>query len=294
METATETIPLQRHRQIEIAGLDVHVVESGLSSGRDFLLLHGWPEDWSVYESLLELLGDHTRAVAVDLPGIGRSKAQPESGRKRWLAQRVADLIRALGLRDVTLVGHDIGGQVAYACLRVCPELIGRAVLMNMVVPGIDPWAAVIRNPQLWHFAFNAVPMLPETLVVEHVAEYFAFFYDRLAGPRGMSSLERERYIAAYARRSALQAGFAWYRAFAQDENENKVDYGELVRTPVLCLRGDKESGAISDYVEGLRRAGCAQVDGAVIADCGHFAPSEQPELVAAELQAFASRFAAH
>lgn len=285
---STAVTPTLRHRHVEVDGLELHIVEAGESNGADFLLLHGWPEDWSLYERVLELLGAAARAVAIDLPGIGGSPTAPSSGEKRWLAARIAGLIRVLELRDVTLVGHDIGGQIAYGCLRECPQAIARAVLMDIVVPGVDPWNKVIRNPDLWHFAFHAVPGLPEKLVAGHVADYFAFFFDALAGPRGVPAGDRARYAAAYARPTALQTSFGWYRAFRQDEQENKRDHGRPVRTPVLCLRGDKEYGALDDYVEGLRHAGCAQVESAVITDCGHFAPSEQPGQVAAALQCFA------
>jgi hypothetical protein len=36
---------------------------------------------------------------------------------------------------------------------------------MNVVVPGVDHWSEVKRNPNIWHFAFHAVPELPEKLV---------------------------------------------------------------------------------------------------------------------------------
>lgn len=277
-----------RHGQVDMDGLGVHVVEAGASSGTDFLLLHGWPENWSLYECLLPILGVETRAVAIDLPGVGESNPPPSTGNKRWLAARLPGLIRVLGLKNVTLVGHDIGGQIAYAALRVCPEAAARVVLMNIVIPGIDPWQEVVRNPHLWHFAFHAVPQLPETLVFGHIADYFDFFYDALAGPRGVSADERARFVAAYSQPTALQTGFGWYRAYRKDEEENRRDHGQPVRTPVLCLRGDRETGAITDYVEGLRHAGCVHVVHAVIPDCGHFAPLEQPNRVAAALLRFA------
>ncbi|HET7537506.1 MAG TPA: alpha/beta hydrolase [Candidatus Didemnitutus sp.] len=286
---STATVAIRPRRQVEVGGLDIHGVEAGTSNGRDFLLLHGWPEDSSIFWPLLDLLGSRTRAVAIDLPGIGASKIPPKCGEKRGLAHWVSNVIRALGLRDVTLVGHDVGGQIAYACLRISPVVVGRVALMNIVIPGIDPWDKVIHNPHLWHFAFHGVAGLPATLVADHVGEYFAFFFDRLAGPNGVSALERERYAAAYADRTALQTGFDWYRAFSRDAEENRRDFGKPVHTPVLCLRGDKETGAVAEYVEGLRRAGCGRVDGVIIADCGHFSPSEQPALVAAELQRFAT-----
>src|SRR4051812_6819989 len=129
METITNTDVLN-HRQIDAGGLDIHVVECGQSNGSDFLLLHGWPEDWSIYEQVLRLLGKNTRAAAVDLPGIGRSTTPPASGNKRSLARQIMDIARELDLRGLTLVGHDVGGQIVYACLHSLTENLQRAVMM--------------------------------------------------------------------------------------------------------------------------------------------------------------------
>ena len=74
------------------------------------------------------------------------------------------DLVAALALDDVTLAGHDIGGMVTYAYLRQFPDL-PRAVIMDVPVPGVDPWDDFVRSPFLWHFALHAVPALPQQLV---------------------------------------------------------------------------------------------------------------------------------
>jgi hypothetical protein len=45
----------------------------------------------------------------------------------------------------------------------------------------VAPWDAVERNPHIWHFAFHAVPELPEKLVAGNERAYFDFFYDAIA-----------------------------------------------------------------------------------------------------------------
>ena len=53
-------------------------------------------------------------------------------------------------------------------------------------------------------------------------------------------------------------------------------------------LRGSKDPGVgIDRYVEGLRHGGLTNVEAAEIADSGHFAPDEQPEVVAQALERF-------
>lgn len=87
-----------------------------------------------------------------------------------------------MNLHDVTLVGCDVGGQVTYAFLKSFPNRISRAVIMNVVIPGIEPWDAVKRNPYIWHFAFHSIPELPEKLIAGNEISYFSYFYDVMAG----------------------------------------------------------------------------------------------------------------
>jgi pimeloyl-ACP methyl ester carboxylesterase len=43
----------------------------------------------------------------------------------------------------------------------------------------------------------------------------------------------------------------------------------------------------MQSYLDGLRKAGLANVTGKVLADCGHFSPDEQPQALAACLREF-------
>jgi pimeloyl-ACP methyl ester carboxylesterase len=90
-----------------------------------------------------------------------------------------------MGLKTLTLVGHDVGGQIVYSYLHSCPGDLHKAVIMNVAVPGVPPWFEVKRNPHIWHFAFHAVPDLPEKLVWGQQAAYFDFFYDAISARKG-------------------------------------------------------------------------------------------------------------
>ena len=269
-----------KHLSVTVEGIPLHVVEAGAPDAPPVLFLHGWPENWAAFEQVLYLLGDRAHVLAMDLPGIGESPIPARANDKRTLASYVHGLIRQLEMRTVTLVGHDVGGQIVYAYLRKYPGSLARAILMNIVIPGVDPWPEVIRNPQIWHFAFHAVPHLPEALVSDRLAPYFDYFYDVLSARRdGVPPSARERYVRAYSRPDALRTGFNWYRAFEHDERDNHD--ARAIETPVLYLRGQEEPGDITRYVGGLQSAGLRDVRGQVIPSSGHFAPDEQPREVA-------------
>ncbi|HEX3722162.1 MAG TPA: alpha/beta hydrolase [Nitrolancea sp.] len=276
------------HRQVDANGRSIHVVEGGPADAPAVFFLHGWPQNWSAFETVMERLRSRLHVVAIDLPGIGESTEPPPSNDKRTLTGYVNAVIERLGLRQATLVGHDVGGQIVYAFLKAYPTVLQRAAILDVVIPGIDPWDAVLRNPYLWHFAFHAIPNLPEALVQGKQVAYFDYFYDAIsASPGGVAGARRQKYAAAYRSDIALHTGFEWYRAFPQDAQENQATVGECVETPVLYLRGDHEGGKIDEYLEGLRTSGLVNVTGQVLDDCGHFSADEQPEQLAHVLTNF-------
>jgi pimeloyl-ACP methyl ester carboxylesterase len=273
-------------------GLPIHIVEAGQPGTPAIVLLHGWPQSSVAFELLLPLLSPVAHVVALDLPGIGGSPAAPPAGDKRTIARHVHAAIRALELREVTLVGHDIGAMVAYAYLHAYPRELRAAVLLNIAIPGVDPWSETTHNPNIFHFALHAIPKLPETLIAGRQTPYFDYFYDAIsAAPSAITPAHRAAYVAAYSRPAALTAGFDWYRAFAQDEKDNQAVKAARVETPVLYMRGDRERGSPLDaYVEGLCANGLVNVEGRAIPNCAHFSAEEQPAFLAAALLAFIAK----
>lgn len=82
--------------------------------GPPVLLLHGFPTSSHLWRDLVPMLVPRFRAIAPDLLGYGAS-AKPDHAELHIRAQAryVRELVVDLGLEDLALVGHDIGGGVA-------------------------------------------------------------------------------------------------------------------------------------------------------------------------------------
>lgn len=266
-----------RHDQLWVDGISLHVVEAGNPSARPIVFLHGWPQSWIEWQEVMALAAGEFHAVAIDLPGIGESTPPVTDSSKRALAALAHGLIEQLDLKGATLVGHDIGGMIAYSYLRRYRDVAG-VVIIDVVIPGLDPWDEVIRNPHIWHFAFHTIPRLPELLVQGHQAPYLDYFFDVLAvNPARITPDARAAYARAYASDDALTAGFDFYRAFPQDASDNLRGVGAETGTPVLYLRGAGSRGDLETYAQGLRSAGVTKLTTTQILDAGHFIPDEQP-----------------
>lgn len=281
---------MAQHREIEVMRGVVHAVEAGKRSGQPILFLHGWPQNWRAYEKILELAGEEYHAVAIDLPGVGRSVFPDPPFVKEEIAEVVRETVDALELEKPTIVGHDVGGQIAFSYLHEFGREVSAGVIMDVVIPGLAPWDEVLRNPYLWHFAFHSIPDLPETLVRGKQSEYFEFFFNAIAAhPERISADSRKDYIDAYGGEGALSTGFNWYRSFGEDAKRNRAraTSGKKVRVPVLYLRGEQSGGNPDTYASGLSEGGVVDLRTGRIADSGHFVSEEQPEAVWEAIRGF-------
>jgi len=254
------------------------VPEAGDWRDHTIVLLHGWPETSHAWVPVMELACSRAHLVAIDLPGIAGSKALRGDGTKAQMAHAVHEVITKMELEQVTLVGQDVGGMVAYAYLWGLAD-VSRGVIMDVVIPGVDPWDDVLRNPAIWHFAFHAVPELPEILVRGHERPYFDFFYDSLSHDSSKLTEEtRDMYAEAYAGAPELSTGFDWYRVFAEDARTNRSRSRDATPAmPLLYLRGEHEGGDTGAYAAGLRSAGIESVQHRLVPHAGHFPPEESP-----------------
>jgi non-heme chloroperoxidase len=105
--------------------------------GRPVVLSHGWPLNSDSWEAqALFLAGNGYRVVTHDRRGHGRSTQTWHGNEMDTYADDLADVIAALDLRDVTLVGFSTGGgEVARYIGRHGTARVAQAVLVSAVPP---------------------------------------------------------------------------------------------------------------------------------------------------------------
>lgn len=108
-----------------------------VGTGDPVLFLHGSGPGVSAYANWrlpMERLRDDVRIIAPDLVGFGYT-VPPEGvayDRQTWLTQ-IVDLLDALGLDRVSVVGNSFGGSMALALAVAHPERVDRLVMMGAV-----------------------------------------------------------------------------------------------------------------------------------------------------------------
>ncbi|ETD30218.1 alpha/beta fold hydrolase [Williamsia sp. D3] len=90
-------------------GTEIYYTEQG--SGQPVILSHGWPLSSDAWQLELKLLADAGyRAIAHDRRGHGRSSKTYQGNDMDTYAKDLAELVEALDLRDLVLIGHSTGG----------------------------------------------------------------------------------------------------------------------------------------------------------------------------------------
>ncbi|PTL56517.1 alpha/beta fold hydrolase [Paraconexibacter algicola] len=109
------------------------VHDDGPVDGPAVVFVHGFLVDSRLWEATAEALADDHRVVRPDLPlGAHRTPIGTYAALSpRGVARLVLELLDALDLEDVTLVGNDTGGAICQFVLDERPSRVGRLVLTN-------------------------------------------------------------------------------------------------------------------------------------------------------------------
>ena len=105
--------------------------------GRPIIFSHGWPLSADAWDGQMLFLGQQGyRVIAHDRRSHGRSDQTWDGNDMDTYADDLAELIAALDLRDIVLVGHSTGGgEVAHYIGRHGTARVAKAVLVGAVPP---------------------------------------------------------------------------------------------------------------------------------------------------------------
>ncbi len=138
---------------IEVRGLSLRVCAWGPEAGPIALCLHGLLDQGATWGPMAEYLAQAGfRVLAPDARGHGRS-AHVGTGGYYHFPDYVADLdglVRELGLSDLTLVGHSMGGTVACWFAAARPASVKALVLVEGLGPPLLPDDRAVKRMDLF------------------------------------------------------------------------------------------------------------------------------------------------
>jgi pimeloyl-ACP methyl ester carboxylesterase len=146
-------------------GVSLYYLEAG--SGQPILMIPGWSQTAEQFKHQITGLSDRYRVIAVDMRGHGESD-KPEFGYKiSRLAKDVHDMIAALDLDEVNILGHSMGSSVIWNYYDLFgPERLSKLLLIDQMpmITSNPAWpeeeriaSGAIFNPQSLYETINAL-----------------------------------------------------------------------------------------------------------------------------------------
>ena len=276
--------------QSNILKSGIHVFVGG--QGQPVVLLPGWPQTAEAFLEIFWQLAAKYQVWAVDPPGIGDSQPSTDGYDTGTISSVLEDSIRSVTSSAYHLVGHDVGGWIAYAWAAQFPQRVKSLTILDAAIPGNLPSLSYPLSDQanikLWQFTFNRLPDLPETLTRGRERELLDWLFDSKSQyPSRITSLKRKRYVECYSGPNKMRYGFEYYRSFTTSATQNNEFAKRKLQMPVLALGGENAVGeGVKNSLEGLAET----VEGGTILSCGHYVMEEQPEDVARQLCDFFGR----
>jgi len=270
-----------KHDYAEVNGVKIHYVIGG--KGDPLVLVHGFGQNWYMWNRLLPELSKHFTVIAPDLRGVGESD-KPESGYdKKNMAKDIHELVQKLGYKSVNLAGHDIGLMVAYAYAAQYGSEVKKVALMDALLPGIEPvWSQV--SASAWWFGFFAWPASGD-IVKGKEKEFLTNFWPMVGHVKDpFTAEETAEFVRAYAVKDGAKSTFKWFGAFPQDGKDNLILAKTKLKMPLLAMGGEYFAAA---FLKEHSKLVAENVTESKIAGSGHWLVQENTAQVQKDLLAF-------
>ncbi len=128
------------HKSVTISGgVTLRYHEAG--AGKPLVMIPGWSQSAAEFKHQTAALAEGRRVIALDMRGHGESDKPAGGYRISRLAADLREVLIALDLQDVDLLGHSMGCSVGWSYL----ELFGPERLSRLIF--VDEAAAVTGNP---------------------------------------------------------------------------------------------------------------------------------------------------
>ncbi len=108
-------------------GIPIHYEVHGRGEPA-LVFVHGWTCDRSYWSAQVPVFSERHRVVTIDLAGHGESGLGRDVWSMRAFGEDVAAVAEKLGLQEIVLVGHSMGGPVAVEAARILGDRVKAVV----------------------------------------------------------------------------------------------------------------------------------------------------------------------
>jgi pimeloyl-ACP methyl ester carboxylesterase len=265
---------------VKVGEQSVFVQDSGPKDAPSLVLLHGFGASLQTWDAWASELEKDRRVLRMDVPGFGLSgpAANNDYSDAADVARLLA-LLDKLGLQQVALGGHSMGGRIAWNFAAAYPERVSHLILVSpdgFPDPNsksentykVSPFLGLMKySLPTWALKMGVAPAYgDESLLTPQVMRRY---HDMMRAP-GIRSAAMER--------------------MRQSRNTNPLPLLQSLKMPVLLVWGEKDAfipiSNAQDYLKAISQATLASVPHA-----GHVVHEEAPMASVQAVQAFLAQF---
>ncbi|EOR23541.1 hypothetical protein A499_12221 [Niallia nealsonii AAU1] len=255
-------------KKITIGNEQLSYIEHG--QGDTIVLIHGFCGSVDYWEYILPLLSDKYHVIAVNLRGHGSSTYSGAPFEIEDLANDMNKLLKKLGIEQVYMFGHSLGGYVTLAFAELFGKsLKGFGLIHSTAYPDTDAG----KEGRL-----NAIRKIQDLGIEEFVNGLIPnLFADEslITLPNEVEKVKRIGYgtngIAAMETQAAMR------------KRPDRNGVIEQANVPVLLVKGTKDKVVSLDRVASSSNQNVSEVR----LDTGHMSMQEAPEELAKAIRSF-------
>jgi pimeloyl-ACP methyl ester carboxylesterase len=250
-----------------------------LEAGRGFpvILLHGLgATNASFLPTFSDLSRDH-RVIAPDLPGFGDSSKPLRTYNARFFGRWLVDLLDALGLERVHLIGNSMGGRVAIEAGLEAPDRVDRLALLAPS-PAFLRRRTFVRLVRILRPELGAIPI--PVLHWQVVRGIRSIFSRPARLPMGWYEAAADEFVRVFASPRARVAFFSAAREIYLEEPHGDSGFWDrlpAMTRPALFVWGERDWLVPARFARHVTMA-LPRATSVVLEDCGHVPQFELPD----------------
>ena len=233
---------LLQRKQKTLRHLKTTWLEGGKSKGPLLLLLHGYPDGPEIWEGQIEYFAKDYHLLCPYVRGTLYSEGGGDLARFS-MDSLCLDLLQLVELsnyqkaKGMHIVGHDLGGAIAWRLATYLSHQVDRLVIINSL--SLEQMAnRLIKRPEQWIRSWYILPML-----VPYLPEYMI---SKLASPLSRFAYKlgglQKKFQPAKNQASVLSIEtINQYRAFARELPSLFGKRPTKIHTPTLVLWGNRD-----------------------------------------------------
>jgi pimeloyl-ACP methyl ester carboxylesterase len=230
------------------------------------VFVHCWSCDRTFWHNQVDVFAADHRVVTLDLPGHGESGTNRKSWSITGLAADLQVVIEQLGLEEVILIGHSMGGPISVEAARRMPDRVVGIICVDTLHDLEKRFTAEMMEPFLRQFE------------ADFEGTMRGFFTSMLAAGADSSVTE---WIVAKAVAADQEIAIALMRDFPNLDLKRSVSELSI---PIRCINAaPRPPAGPPTEIETNRKYG--DFDATLIEGVGHFLQLERPEEFNARLR---------